>query len=65
MSGGENKKFIAQKAAYLNSHFIAIDPGNFTYTSPKGVYDLDLKVDDVLIYKIRLKKILKSSPLGR
>lgn len=45
MSGGENKKFIAQKAGYLNSHFIVIDPGNFTNGSPMGIYDFDLKID--------------------
>ena len=45
MSGGENKKFIAQKVDYLKSRFIIIDPGNFTNGSPKGVYDFDLKVN--------------------
>ena len=47
MLGGENKKFIAQKAGYLSSRFIVIDPGNFTNGSPKGVYEFDLKVDSM------------------
>lgn len=45
MSDGENKKFIAQKAAYLNNHFVVVDDLNIYVGQPKGVYDFDLRVD--------------------
>lgn len=45
MSGGENRKFIEQKAAYLEDHFIVIDDLNTYVGQPKDVYEFDLKVD--------------------
>ena len=68
MSGGENKKFIAQKAGYLNSRFIVIDPGNFTNGSPKGAYDFDLKIDsnaNLQDSKGKKTKVVTLSALGK
>jgi hypothetical protein len=45
MSGGENKRFIEKKAAYLSDRFVVVDDLNTYVGQPKGIYDFDLQVD--------------------
>lgn len=43
MSGGENERFIEQKEAYLNTHFLLWR--DHQSLVGKGIYEFDLKVD--------------------